>query len=348
MEIMEIMEIADTAEIAESRDGAGRRIALERRRACRLPAIHGFVRQATTACLPRLTRQPPPGNPHMNAQPQQSQILQELQVQQDFDAEIELERRIDFLARYLQDSGRLAYVLGISGGVDSLVAGALAQRAVARLRAQGRQATFVAMRLPYGEQRDDAEAQRCIDFIAPDQVHTLDIRASVEAVRQGLHSAGVDLGDAKAEDFLAGNIKARMRMVAQYAVAGASGGLVIGTDHAAEALMGFFTKHGDGAADILPLAGLSKRRVRLLGFALGAPADLVNKVPTADLESLSPQRPDEQSFGVDYQTIDDFLEGRPIDPAAQRIIVDTYAASAHKRNPPARPLPAASREQGAA
>ncbi|MDH6165485.1 NAD+ synthase [Variovorax boronicumulans] len=273
----------------------------------------------------------------MTTQMRQQDILQELQVQQDFEAEGELERRIDFLARYLRDSGRLAYVLGISGGVDSLVAGALAQRAVTRLRAQGGQATFVAMRLPYGTQRDEAEAQRCIDFIAPDKVHTLDIRAAVEAIRQALRTAGVDLGDAAAEDFLAGNVKARMRMVAQYAVAGATGGLVIGTDHAAEALMGFFTKHGDGAADILPLAGLSKRRVRSLGFALGAPADLVNKVPTADLETLAPQRPDEQSFGVDYQTIDDFLEGRPIDPAAERIIVRNYTASAHKRSPPARP-----------
>jgi len=156
-------------------------------------------------------------------------------------------------------------------------------------------------------------------------------------MRLALRTAGVDLGDAAAEDFLTGNIKARMRMVAQYAVAGATGGLVIGTDHAAEALMGFFTKHGDGAADILPLAGLSKRRVRALGFALGAPADLVNKVPTADLETLAPLRPDEQAFGVDYQTIDDFLEGRAIASADETTIVKTYLASAHKRSPAARP-----------
>ncbi|MEZ2299242.1 ammonia-dependent NAD(+) synthetase [Variovorax sp. RCC_210] len=281
----------------------------------------------------------------MTTQISQQDILQELQVQQEFEAESELERRIDFLARYLRDSGRIAYVLGISGGVDSLVAGALAQRAVTRLRVQGGQAKFVAMRLPYGTQRDETEAQRCIDFIAPDKVHTLDIRVGVEAMRQALRTAGVDMGDPAAEDFLVGNVKARMRMVAQYAMAGASGGLVIGTDHAAEALMGFFTKHGDGAADVLPLAGLSKRRVRLLGFALGAPADLVNKVPTADLETLAPLRPDEQSFGVDYQTIDDFLEGRPVDPAAERIIVKTYMASAHKRKPPARPVPPAMQKE---
>lgn len=273
----------------------------------------------------------------MDVQPTRQEILQALQVQQAFDAEAECERRIEFLARYLAGNNRLAYVLGISGGVDSLVAGALAQRAAARLRANGARATFVAIRLPYGTQRDEAEAQRCIEFIAPDVVHTLDIRASVDAVQASLHVAGVDVGDAAAEDFLLGNVKARIRMVAQYAVAGAMSGLVIGTDHAAEALMGFFTKHGDGAADVLPLAGLSKRRVRALGLSLGAPVDLVNKAPTADLETLQPLRPDEQVFGVDYQTIDDFLEGHPVDPDADRIIVRAYVASMHKRSSAARP-----------
>src|ERR1044071_3915976 len=87
------------------------------------------------------------------------------------------------------------------------------------------------------------------------------------------------------EAFLLGNIKARQRMIAQFALAGAMRGLVIGTDHSAEALMGFYTKFGDGAADILPLAGLNKRRVRAVAKLLGAPDDLVFKVPTADLEN---------------------------------------------------------------
>ncbi|GKS73638.1 ammonia-dependent NAD(+) synthetase [Acidovorax sp. SUPP950] len=268
----------------------------------------------------------------MSVRPSQPQIPESLSVVREFDVEVELERRVDFLAQYLARTGRQTYVLGISGGVDSLVAGCLAQRAVARLRASGDSVRFIAMRLPYGQQRDEAEAVRCLDFIAPDEVRTVDIRASVDAMQQALIAAGVDLGDAPAEDFLVGNIKARARMVAQYAVAGATAGLVIGTDHAAEALMGFFTKHGDGAADVLPLAGPNKRRVRAVGFALGAPRDLVMKVPTADLETLAPQRPDEDAFGVSYDTIDDFLEGLPIDREAERIIVNTYLASAHKRD----------------
>ena len=121
---------------------------------------------------------------------------------------------------------------------------------------------------------------------------------------------GIDFRDAGHQDFVMGNIKARQRMIAQYAIAGAIDGLVVGTDQAAEALMGFFTKFGDGAADITPLTGLSKRRVRAMARLLGAPEDLVMKVPTADLESLAPLRPDEDAYGVTYEQIDDFLEGR--------------------------------------
>lgn len=260
-------------------------------------------------------------------------IRRALQVGRDFDAPAELERRIGFLSDYLKCSGRHSYVLGISGGVDSLVAGTLAQRAVARLRLGRSSPTFIAVRLPYGTQRDEADAVRSVEFIAPDEVRTFDIRPTVDAMHKELIAAGMDLGDATQEDFLIGNIKARVRMVAQYAIAGATAGLVVGTDHAAEALMGFFTKHGDGAADILPLAGLTKRRVRKLGLALGAPFELVAKVPTADLESLAPLRPDEEAFGVDYETIDDFLEGRPIAPADERLIIAAYEASAHKRAP---------------
>ena len=274
----------------------------------------------------------------MPALPPREQVLHELQVQRGFDAGLELERRVAFLAEDLRASGRRALVLGISGGVDSLVAGAMAQRAVSRLRAAGMRAEFIAMRLPYGHQHDAAEAARCLAFIAPDRVHTLDVQGTVDALRDALRAAGVDLGDAGTADFLVGNIKARARMVAQYAVAGASDGLVIGTDHAAEALMGFFTKHGDGAADVLPLAGLSKRRVRALGLALGAPVELVMKVPTADLESLAPLKPDEQAFGVSYDTIDDYLEGLPIGAADERRILAQYTATAHKRAAARRPV----------
>jgi NAD+ synthase len=126
-------------------------------------------------------------------------------------------------------------------------------------------------------------------------------------------------------------------MAAQYAVAGAHGLLVVGTDHAAEAVMGFFTKYGDGACDLTPLAGLTKRRVRALARALGADERIVAKVPTADLETERPLLPDEHVFGVTYDDIDDFLEGRPVEPEVEETIVAWYRRTAHKRALPAAP-----------
>lgn len=265
----------------------------------------------------------------------QQQIINALGVTSHFDAANEAERRINFLVNYLKESGQSGYVLGISGGVDSTVAGRLAQLAVERIREGGGAATFHAVRLPYLEQRDEGDAQAALDFIAADEVSTVNIHAAVDALRKEL--ANARFRDEVHEDFVIGNVKARMRMVAQYALAGASGGLVIGTDHAAEALMGFFTKFGDGAADVTPLTGLNKRRVRSLGAYLGTPLQLIQKRPTADLETLVPQRADEDAFGMPYDVIDDFLEGKAVAEPFQEKIIRTYIATAHKRSLPASP-----------
>jgi len=268
----------------------------------------------------------------------QREIIAALHVAPVFDAAAEIERRTAFLADYLRGTGLKALVLGISGGVDSLTAGCLAQRAVERLRAQGYGATFIAMRLPYGVQKDEDEAQASLAVIRPDRILTVDIRPAADGMLAALKKGDLAFRDAAHEDFVLGNIKARQRMIAQFAVAGAHDGIVIGTDHAAEALMGFFTKFGDGAADITPLTGLNKRRVRAVAQLLGAPDALVHKVPTADLESLVPGKPDEDAFGVTYEQIDDFLEGKPVSAEARRIILSTHRKSAHKRALPVEPF----------
>ena len=268
---------------------------------------------------------------------QQQAIIAQLKVAASFDAQAEVERRTAFLCDYLVKTQRRGYVLGISGGVDSLAAALLAQSAVRRARERGHEARFIAMRLPYGVQADEADAQRSLALIAPDSVMTVDIRPAADAMLAAVNAGGNGYRDAGHQDFVLGNIKARQRMIAQFAVAGATDGLVIGTDQAAEALMGFFTKFGDGACDLTPLTGLSKRRVRAIAASFGADASLVYKVPTADLESLAPLKPDEAAFGVSYDEIDDFLEGKSIDPAAARIIIQTYRRTQHKRALPAAP-----------
>lgn len=274
----------------------------------------------------------------MNADrlPTQSDIIKELGVTPGFDAAAEAERRISFLAEYLVNSGMKAYVLGVSGGVDSSTAARLAQLAVERVREQGKDAHFYAVRLPYGEQKDEADAQRALAFVKPDTALTINIKPATDATRQAVEQA-VSFRDEAHADFVMGNVKARERMIAQYAVAGAYGALVIGTDHAAEALMGFYTKHGDGAADITPLTGLSKRRVRAIARHLGAEDSLVMKTPTADLESLSPQRADEDVFGMSYETLDDFLEGKAVPEDQATRIRQVFANTAHKRAMPVGP-----------
>jgi len=267
----------------------------------------------------------------------QQEIARDLQVTASFDAEQEIERRVAFLTGRLTSTGLRSLVLGISGGVDSTTTGRLCQLAVERARAAGHEATFYAMRLPYGVQADEKDAQRALEFIRADRELTVDIRPASDAALQAAVDGGLTFRDAHHQDFVHGNIKARQRMIAQYAVAGARDGLVVGTDHAAEAVSGFFTKFGDGAADVVPLTGLTKRRVRAVSAALGAPAELVHKVPTADLETLDPGKPDEDALGVSYDQIDDFLEGKPVDDTAAQAIIRRYRFTEHKRALPIAP-----------
>lgn len=264
-------------------------------------------------------------------------IIRDLGVAPTFDPDHEIERRTEFLVDYLRFTGAKAYVLGISGGIDSLTAGMLAQAAVRRVRDSGGDAQFVAVRLPYGVQKDEADAQASLDVIGPDRIVTVDIKPAADAMFAAVKHDAEDLIDTARADFHLGNVKARQRMIAQYAIAGGVRGLVIGTDHAAEALMGFFTKFGDGAADILPLSGLNKRRIRAIATKLGAPEKLVYKVPTADLETNVPLRPDEDAYGVTYDQIDDFLEGKDIAAAARERILAAYRSTAHKRALPVAP-----------
>ncbi len=272
----------------------------------------------------------------------QRQIAEQLKVQPPFAdqnaLETEVARRVDFIKQCLQNARLKNLVLGISGGVDSLTAGLLAQRAVKELRESTGDTSyrFVAVRLPYMVQADEHEAQASVDFIEPDERHTVNIGPSVKALASEVKA--FEGHPASAVDFVLGNTKARMRMVAQYTIAGACQGLVIGTDHAAEAVMGFFTKFGDGACDLAPLSGLTKGQVRLLAGALGAPAHLVSKAPTADLEDLAPGKLDEVAYGCTYDDIDNYLLGKDVSASAAAIIEAAYRKTAHKRELPISPV----------
>ena len=301
----------------------------------------------------------------------QQRIIEEMGVKPEIDPAEEVHRRVRFLADYLQSTEAAGFVLGISGGVDSTTAGRLAQLAVEGTRAElgvtdavamggpvlrggqgggetprGGQASkptaetlpkpskqnpqFTAVRLPYRVQADEAEAQQAMDFIDADIDRTLNIAGGVD----GLAEAFAEATGEPITDYNKGNVKARVRMVAQYALAGQHGQLVIGTDHGAESVTGFFTKFGDGGADVLPLFGLNKRQVRAVAKELGAPESLWSKVPTADLLDDNPGRTDEDELGLSYEHIDDYLEGREVPAEVAEKIEATWLRTRHKRTTP--------------
>ncbi len=264
--------------------------------------------------------------------PLQAEIIAALKTQPTIDPKAEIRRSVDFLKDYLKKNTFLkTYVLGISGGQDSTLVGALAEQAVREMRAETGDETyqFIAVRLPYGEQADESDAVAAIDFMQADQVRRVNIKASVDAMVQALAETEVTVSD-----FNKGNIKARVRMIAQYGIAGEMKGAVLGTDHSAESITGFYTKFGDGGADLVPIFRLDKRQGKAMLAELKAPKHLYEKIPTADLEEDRPALPDELALGVTYDQIDDYLEGREVAEEAATKIEKWYQKTAHKRHLP--------------
>lgn len=263
--------------------------------------------------------------------PLQKKIIAYEQVQPQIDPPTEIQRSVDFMQHFLQVNHLKTLVLGISGGQDSTLTGKLAQMAVSQLRQQTSQQSyqFIAVRLPYGQQADESAALAAVDWINPDQVYWVNIKPAVDAAVASIKTNGLTISD-----FNKGNLKARQRMLVQYAIAGACQGAVVGTDHAAENITGFYTKYGDGAADLTPLFRLNKRQGRQLLQFLQAPKSLYTKTPTADLEDGRPGLADEVALGVTYSDIDNYLEGRTVSDEAAMRIEDWYRRTAHKRRLP--------------
>lgn len=266
----------------------------------------------------------------------QQKIIKELKVKPTIDVENEIRITIDFLKEYAKKHSFLrGFVLGISGGQDSTLTGKLVQMAVDELNAEvdamngETKYCFHAVRLPYGTQADEKDCQDALDWINPTKVYAVNIKEAVDASVAALQAAGVELSD-----FAKGNEKARERMKVQYSIAAMNASVVIGTDHAAEAITGFYTKYGDGGADLMPIFRLNKRQGREILAHLECPPHLYTKVPTADLEENRPSLPDEVALGLTYDQIDDYLEGKEIPDAAREVLEGHYLRSQHKRRMP--------------
>ena len=223
-----------------------------------------------------------------------------------------------FLADYLNDNRCNTYVLGVSGGVDSSLCAALARNAVGKEKLH-------CILIPIDSHEDDLKDALTL-------VNDLDLKYTVIDATETFRSY-VETFSKSGLEFdrsTLGNLKARMRMSILYAIAQKERGLVIGTDNADERYVGYFTKHGDGAADILPIAHLLKSEVVEASKILGIRHSLAERVPTA---GLFPGQTDETEMGVKYVDLDAYLRGEKIDEASQKRIDYLHQISAHKRNP---------------
>jgi NAD+ synthase len=267
----------------------------------------------------------------------QKTIIEQMRVLPEINPSFEIQRRIIFIKQQLKKSGLRTLVLGISGGIDSTTCGRLAQLAIEQLNHEENSTNyqFIAIRLPYNIQADESDAQLALQFIKPTKHLAINIQAGVDGLHKqsitSLVENNIKFPSKNTLDFHKGNVKARARMIAQYEIAGLLNALVIGTDHSAENMTGFFTKWGDGACDLAPIFGLNKRQVRQVAIFLATPEQLINKVPTADLEDLSPNKTDESALGLTYNQIDDFLEGKFIGDDLNQLIIDIFSKTQHKR-----------------
>lgn len=259
----------------------------------------------------------------------QKKIIKLLKVKPVIIPEKEIKSRVNFLKKYLLNYINLkTLIVGISGGKDSTLTGKLCQIASKELRIETKDIgyQFIALRLPYGVQKDEIDCQDAINFIQPDLVFNINIKDAVLSSEKSLKKSGILISD-----HIRGNEKSRERMKVQYSVAAAKNGIVVGTGHASEIITGFFTKYGDNGTDINPIATLNKRQVQLLLETLQCPKHLYLKTPTADLEDEFPQREDESILGVTYHEIDSYLEGKKISMISKKIIETMYRKTLHKR-----------------
>lgn len=250
----------------------------------------------------------------------QKKIIKELNVDTGKCVEELVLDRSEFLSNYRANTSATCYVLGISGGVDSFVAAMLVKEAGVPL------ATIT---LPYGDQKDLMDSMEALGVINPQSSLHHNIKQSVDTTFDSL-MLKIGCSPEKA-NLIKANIMARERMNVQYAYASGLNGLVVGTDHATEAVVWYFTKYGDGAADITPLAGLLKDDIYKLAEYFNAPKCILKKAPSAGLWD---GQTDETELGITYAVICKYLRGEKVAKSDGLYLEQLYRQGYHKSQPP--------------
>jgi NAD+ synthase len=212
---------------------------------------------------------------------------------------------------------------GLSGGIDSAVVAALSIKVFPK--------NTLALIMPcYNLENDTNDA---IDLINKFNLSYKIIDLST------VYDSFIYLLDDKEKEgsfkLAEANIKPRLRMITLYYFANKLNYLVVGTGNKSELTIGYFTKYGDGGADILPLGNLLKNQVKELAEYLGIPKKIINKPPSAGLWE---GQTDEEEIGISYNQLDKYLKaGKLNDKIIEKKIQDKIIQSAHKRNIPAKP-----------
>jgi NAD+ synthase len=250
------------------------------------------------------------------------------------------ERITDFIDERVEAAGATGGVLGISGGIDSTLTAYLAAEA---LGTDGLHGLVLPSEVNSDENMSDAER------VAEDLGIDYDVLA-IEPIVESFLGAFPDAENDESERTAVGNLRVRVRAVCNYYLANRANRLVLGTGNRTEALVGYFTKYGDGAVDCHPIGNLYKLQVRQLARHVGVPDDLVDKTPTA---GMWVGQTDEEELGIGYDTLDAILALRIDGPlsrtaTARELGIDEdtvehveglVARSEHKRHTPPAPAP---------
>jgi NAD+ synthase len=231
----------------------------------------------------------------------------------------EAELRAEWVRKLVDESGASGVVLGFSGGKDSAVVAALCKRAGVNL---------YGLILPMGNSQSDEDMANLLAQHLDVPAIRMDRLDDVVAAYAGVFHW--DEADASPPDRVTlGNLKARIRMTVLYAYANQKNLLVAGTGNRSEAMVGYFTKWGDGAHDFNPIADLTWSQVRELAVELGIPQVILDRPSSAGLWE---GQTDEEEMGVTYAEIDAWLAGKEVSSEARAILESRNRNAQHKLN----------------
>ena len=216
------------------------------------------------------------------------------EILKDFNAEKEIENIVAWIRDWFENNGpKASAVIGLSGGKDSTIVGALLVKALGKDRVVG-------VLMPDGEQKDIADSKKVAEILGI-KSYVVNISAATEGMKKCLGDAGVELG----KDAVI-NTPPRIRMTTLYAIAQSlpMGGRAANTCNASEDYVGYSTKYGDAAGDFSPCANYCVTEMRAIGDALDLPTELIHKTPSDGLSGMS----DEDKLGFTYDALDKYIK----------------------------------------